>query len=249
MKTTVIIGLAGVMSLASCVSKKKYTESVSQLEKANQELTALKAEKNKPMNIENEIEKVSYSLGLNVAQNIKGQGLDEINYSAFAKGVEDIYEGKNAQIDPAQAQQILQEYFQKQQEKKSAGLKEAGEKFLAENAKKEGVVTLPSGLQYQIMKEGTGEKPVATSTVKTHYHGTLINGEVFDSSVERGQPASFPVNRVIPGWTEALQLMPVGSKWKLFIPYDLAYGPQGAGGKIGPYSALIFEVELLGIEN
>lgn len=237
------------MSLGSCITKKHHNETINQLTAAQKELAEIKAEKNKPMNIENEIDKVSYSLGLNVAQNIKGQGLSEINYSAFAKGVEDIYEGNNAAIDPAKAQQILQEFFQKQQEKQSAGLKEAGEKFLAENAKKEGVVVLPSGLQYTIMKEGTGEKPSATSTVSTHYHGTLITGEVFDSSVDRGTPAEFPVNRVIPGWTEALQLMPVGSKWKLFIPYDLAYGAQGAGGKIGPYSALVFEVELLKIVN
>ncbi len=123
-----------------------------------------------------------------------------------------------------------------------------GEKFLAENAKKQGVFTTASGLQYEVIKMGDGPKPKATDKVKTHYHGTLINGKVFDSSVERGEPISFPLANVIPGWTEALQLMPVGSKFRLFIPYQLAYGERGAGADIKPYSALIFEVELLGIE-
>lgn len=215
-----------------------------------QELTALKEEnkKRQTVNLENEIDKVSYSLGVNVAENIKQQGLDQINSSAFAKAVEDVYTGGSTQINGVEAQQILQSFFQKQQAAQHSGNKDAGEKFLAENATKEGVVVLPSGLQYKVLKEGTGEKPTASSTVKTHYHGTLIDGTVFDSSVDRGQPISFPVNGVIAGWTEALQLMPVGSKWKLFIPYNLAYGERGAGGKIGPFSALVFEVELLGIE-
>jgi FKBP-type peptidyl-prolyl cis-trans isomerase FklB len=147
------------------------------------------------------------------------------------------------------AQAAIQNYFQGVQEKKMAANVEAGKKFLEENSKKPGVVTLPSGLQYQIIKEGTGPKPGPEDKVTTHYHGTLLNGKVFDSSVERGQPVSFAVNGVIPGWTEALQLMSVGSKWKLFIPSNLAYGERGAGGDIGPNETLIFEVELISIDK
>jgi len=143
---------------------------------------------------------------------------------------------------------ILNTYFAELQAKQHAGAKEEGEAFLTANKEKEGVVTLPSGLQYQVITEGTGEKPSVNSNVTTHYHGTTIDGKVFDSSVQRGQPASFPVSGVIKGWTEALQLMPVGSKWRLFIPSELAYGERGAGDAIGPHSALIFEVELLSID-
>jgi len=184
-----------------------------------------------PMNLENEIDKVSYSVAVNIAQNIKSQGLTEINQSAFAQGIKDVYESNTAKIDEAEAQQILQSFFQKQQEKQFIVAKEAGENFLEFNAKREEVTVLPSGLQYEVIKMGDGEKPTAESTVKTHYHGTLIDGDVFDSSVERGEPISFPVGGVIAGWTEALQLMPVGSKWKLYIPYNLAYGERGAGQK------------------
>jgi FKBP-type peptidyl-prolyl cis-trans isomerase FklB len=143
----------------------------------------------------------------------------------------------------------LQKYFQGLQEKKSGAARQGGVDFLASNAKKEGVTTLPSGLQYQVMVDGSGEKPTATNKVTTHYHGTTIDGKVFDSSVERGQPAQFGVNQVIAGWTEALQLMAVGSKWKLFIPSDLAYGERGAGADIPPHAALIFEVELISIDQ
>lgn len=248
MKKTIIAGSVIIVTLASCVSKKHHQELLDKYTAQETELTKLKENKNN-MNLENEIDKVSYSLGVNMAQNLRGQGLDEVNYEALAQGVKDVYGDAGVKIDALQAQKILQDYFQKAAAKAENANKEAGEKFLAENAKREEVTVLPSGLQYEILKQGDGPKPTATSTVKTHYHGTLINGEVFDSSVERGQPASFPVNRVIAGWTEALQLMPVGSKWKLYIPYNLAYGERGAGGKIGPYSALIFEVELLEIEN
>ena len=200
-----------------------------------------------PMNLENEIDKVSYSVAVNIAQNIKSQGLTEINQSAFAQGIKDVYESNTAKIDEAEAQQILQSFFQKQQEKQFIVAKEAGENFLEFNAKREEVTVLPSGLQYEVIKMGDGEKPTAESTVKTHYHGTLIDGDVFDSSVERGEPISFPVGGVIAGWTEALQLMPVGSKWKLYCPSDLAYGERGSPPRIGPHEPLIFEVELLGI--
>ncbi len=249
MKKIILIGTASILALSSCVSKKKHEEVVTKLVKAKEELALAKVKKENKMNLEKEIDKVSYSLGLNVAQNIKSQGLDEISYDAFAKGVEDVYEANGLQIEAGQAQQILQEYFGKAAAAKSNKLKAEGEKFLAENKKRPEVITTASGLQYEILKEGNGPKPSATSTVKTHYHGTLLDGTVFDSSVERGQPTSFPVNRVIAAWTEALQLMPVGSKWKLYCPYNLAYGEQGAGGKIGPFATLIFEVELLEIEK
>jgi FKBP-type peptidyl-prolyl cis-trans isomerase FklB len=141
----------------------------------------------------------------------------------------------------------IQEYFSKQQAKASESVVEEGRKFLATNSKKENIFTLESGLQYEVIKAGEGAKPSLNDQVTTHYHGTLIDGTVFDSSVERGQPASFPVNGVIKGWTEALQLMNVGSKWRLFVPYDLAYGERGAGPQIGPFTTLIFEVELISI--
>jgi len=159
----------------------------------------------------------------------------------------DVIEGKDLKIDPQTANANLQTYMQGKAERAGAENKTKGEAFLAENGKRAEVKTLESGLQYEVITEGTGAKPAATDKVTVHYHGTLIDGTVFDSSVDRGQPASFPVNGVIPGWVEALQLMPTGSKWKLFIPSDLAYGPRGAGGDIGPNATLVFDVELISI--
>ena len=195
------------------------------------------------------IDSVSYGIGSMIGRNLQKDGLDSIDTYLLAKGIRDIFEGKDAAMTPEVAQACIQNYVQGIQDKaKNANLAE-GNKFLEENSKKEGVVTLPSGLQYQVIKEGTGPKPGPEDEVTTHYHGTLINGKVFDSSVDRGQPASFQVGGVIPGWTEALQLMAVGSKWKLFIPANLAYGDRGAGGDIGPNETLIFEVELLSIKG
>ncbi len=201
-----------------------------------------------------ELDSVAYSIGMNIAQNLKGQGLDKINVNLLAKGIQDVLKGGKGDLDDNQAQMILGSYFnrlqtqrQAEEAKKFEGVKLEGEKFLEENKKKTGIVTLPSGLQYEILKTGEGPKPTINNTVKTHYHGTLIDGTVFDSSVKRGQPAEFPVGGVIQGWVEALQLMPVGSKWKLYVPYNLAYGERAAGQDIKPYSALIFEVELLEI--
>lgn len=190
----------------------------------------------------------SYGLGVLVAQNFKMQNID-INAELLQKGFNEVMKGEKTPITDMQANQLLQKYMQKEQSKQYEPMRLAGEKFLAENKKKEGVVTLPSGLQYQIMKAGDGPKPASTDKVKTHYHGTLIDGTVFDSSVQRGEPITFPVTGVIQGWVEALQLMPVGSKWKLFVPQDLGYGSHGSGPTIKPYSTLIFEVELLGIEK
>lgn len=192
-------------------------------------------------------DKVSYSLGVLVASNLEKDGFTDINPDAVAAAIADVLAGE-AKIDNMTAQAEWQQYSQAALAKKSEGAIKRGQDFLEENKKREGVTVTESGLQYEVITMGDGPKPTLTDKVRTHYHGTLIDGTVFDSSVERGEPISFPVSGVIPGWTEALQLMPVGSKWKLFIPSDLAYGERGAGGAIGPHETLIFEVELLGIE-
>jgi FKBP-type peptidyl-prolyl cis-trans isomerase FklB len=194
-----------------------------------------------------QMDQISYSLGVLLGQNLQQQGIDKVDAATLAKAITDVLEGKPLQIEAAEANRLVQSHIQAQQSKKFEGNIAAGQAFLAENAKREGVITLPSGLQYEIMKAGTGRKPLASEKVTVHYHGTLTDGTVFDSSVDRGQPATFGVTQVIQGWVEALQLMPEGSKWKLFIPYNLAYGERGAGPKIGPYSTLVFEVELLKI--
>ena len=197
--------------------------------------------------LNNEIDSVSYSLGVNIGENLKTQ-FPDINLKNFELAIKDVLDNqKEPKISAADAQKVIQNYFQKQQAKASESVIEEGKKFLTENSKKDGVITLESGLQYEIIKSGEGAKPTINDQVTTHYHGTLLDGTVFDSSVERCQPATFPVSGVIKGWTEALQLMTVGSKWKLFVPYDLAYGERGAGPKIGPYTTLIFEVELISI--
>ncbi len=200
-------------------------------------------------NLKTEMEKVSYSLGVSVAKSVKAQGLEEINADAVAQAFSDVFEGKDLAITEEEAGQILQDYFTKLAGKAQEANVSAGKEFLAENAKRDGVITTASGLQYEVLTAGEGDSPKETDQVSVHYHGTLIDGSVFDSSVERGQPATFPVNGVIAGWVEALQLMNTGAKFKLFIPSDLAYGERGAGQMIGPNSTLIFEVELLSIEK
>ncbi len=193
------------------------------------------------------MDKLSYALGMSMASNIMNSGLKNIDVDSFVKAFTEIMDNKTPSMSPQEANQILQDYFTKQQDEMLNKNLEAGKAFLEENKKREGVVTLPSGLQYEVINEGDGAIPKATDKVKCHYHGTLIDGTVFDSSVQRGQPAVFGVNQVIKGWVEALQLMSVGSKWRLYIPSDLAYGKQGAGGSIEPNTTLIFDVELLGI--
>ncbi|MFZ4401048.1 MAG: FKBP-type peptidyl-prolyl cis-trans isomerase [Bacteroidales bacterium] len=192
---------------------------------------------------------LSYSLGVSMAFNLKGQGINIENSADFLKGMEAVLTESELAIPEEKIGEIINTYFTELQEQSFAEVKNEGKLFLEENAKKEGVITLESGLQYEIITEGNGEIPGLTDIVTTHYHGTLIDGNIFDSSVHRGEPASFPVNGVIKGWTEALQLMPVGSKWKLYVPYHLAYGEQGAGQAIGPYTTLVFEVELLEIKK
>jgi len=194
-----------------------------------------------------ELENFSYALGMSIAGNLIQTGVKTVNPELFLGGFKDVFKGETTLIHPEEANFILEEFIGKLNQDKGNGNLEEGLKFLAENRKKQGVVELPSGLQYMILAEGEGKIPTATDKVQCHYHGTLIDGTVFDSSVERRQPAVFPVNGVIQGWVEALQLMSTGSKWRLFIPSELAYGSNGAGGAIGPNSALIFDVELLKI--
>ena len=198
------------------------------------------------------MDKVSYALGLGIGQQLAQMGASELNIDDFAQAIKDVVSGSELKVQHREAQQIVQEYFQKQEQKMNAqraeagkAHKEAGEKYLAENAKKDGVITLPSGLQYQVLKEGNGKKPTAKDTVKCHYEGFLIDGTVFDSSVQRGEPATFPLQQVIAGWTEGLQLMQEGAKYRFFIPYRLAYGEGGAGQMIPPFATLIFDVELI----
>ena len=193
----------------------------------------------------NERDSLSYAIGINIGQSLQSQGLNP-DPQIIGNAIADLLNAKNLVIDPNECGMFIQSYMQKAMNKIANENLAAGQAFLEKNKTREGVVTLPSGLQYEIIKAGDGPKPLGTDKVQVHYHGTLIDGTVFDSSVERGTPATFGVNQVIKGWIEGLQLMPTGSKWKLFIPADLAYGPRGQG-KIGPNSTLIFDVELLAI--
>lgn len=199
------------------------------------------------------MDKLSYSLGIGIGQQLLDMGLkDTLAVKDFSDAIDDVLKQKQLKISNQDAQKIANDFFQKLEqerkaaiEKKGAKAKEEGEKYLAENAKKEGVITLPSGLQYKVIKEGTGKKLKATDKVECHYEGFLIDGTVFDSSIQRGQTATFPLQGVIAGWTEGLQLMKEGAKYRFFIPYTLGYGAQGAGGMIPPYAALIFDVVLV----
>ncbi len=202
-----------------------------------------------------EVDSVSYSLGILLAKNLKTQGFENLKSDDIATAIVDMLEDKELKIEPKDAMNIVrnhqQEVAKKQEAERAvkfAKNKEEGAAFLAVNKERKEVTTTDSGLQYEVLKEGSGPKPTSADKVKVHYHGMLIDGTVFDSSVDRGTPATFGVTQVIKGWVEGLQLMNVGSKYKFFIPYDLAYGERGAGGDIGPYSTLVFEVELLGIE-
>lgn len=191
------------------------------------------------------MDKFSYGLGMGIGQNLLSMGVKNISIDDFVKGIKDVLSGEKTELTHTEAQKVVSEQFQKLAEEAYAKVKEEGEAFLAANKSKEGVVTLPSGLQYEVITEGTGKKPSATDRVQCHYEGTLIDGTVFDSSIRRGEPAVFGVNQVIRGWVEALQLMSEGSKWRLYIPQDMAYGANSAGELIPPYSALVFEVELI----
>lgn len=194
-----------------------------------------------------DLERFSYALGMSVASNLIKSGVKKLNPDLFLQAINDTYSGDMPQMMPEEANKILEEFMQKSNQGEAKSNLEEGLKFLEENRKNNDVNELPSGLQYKVIEEGDGELPSPKDQVKCHYHGTLVDGTVFDSSVDRGQPAVFPINAVIPGWVEALQLMPSGSKWRLFVPPELGYGENGAGGVIGPNSTLIFDLELLEI--
>ena len=191
------------------------------------------------------MEKLSYALGMVIGHNLKGMGVKGLDAAQFGQAASAVIEGSATTLTDAEAQQLVSDFVQRQQAEAGKAVREDGERFLAENAKKEGVTVLPSGLQYMALKEGAGKKPKATDKVKCHYEGTLPNGTVFDSSYRRGEPAVFPLNGVIAGWTEGVQLMAEGAKYRFFIPYHLAYGERGAGQSIPPYAALVFDVELI----
>ena len=217
--------------------------------------TASSSATQQPLKLTTQKEKLSYAIGMNIGQSMKKDALD-IDPAILTRALKDALSGSKPQMTEEEAKAVITTFrnemiAKKQAEEKkiSDANKQAGEQFLATNKTREGVVTLPSGLQYKIIKQGDGPKPTATDTVETNYRGTLINGTEFDSSYKRGEPVTFPVNQVIKGWTEALQLMPVGSKWQLFIPADLAYGPRSPSPEIGPNSALIFDIELLSIKK
>ena len=194
------------------------------------------------------MDKISYAIGLSMGQNLMGSGVTSLEYADLAAGIKDVLEKNQPQISYQEAQQVLGKFFSELEAKIAGEAKAAGEAFLAENAKREGVKVTDSGLQYEVIEGTLGQKPKATDKVRVHYEGTLIDGTVFDSSYKRGESIAFGLNQVITGWTEGLQLMSIGSKYKLYIPYHLAYGERGAGANIPPYAALIFTVELLGIE-
>ncbi len=201
------------------------------------------------------MDKLSYALGIGIGTQLRGMGATNLNIDDFAQAIKDAIAGKKLKVDNKEAQTLVNNFFAEQQARKEAAAAEAGraakavgEDFLAENAKKDNIVVLPSGLQYEVIREGNGKKPSATSKVKCHYEGTLIDGTKFDSSYDRGEPATFGLNQVIAGWTEGLQLMSEGSKYRFFIPYNLGYGERGAGASIPPYAALVFDVELIEVQ-
>lgn len=201
------------------------------------------------------MDKLSYALGQNIALQLNDMNLrGKLNVNDFAAAIDDVLNGRPGQLAPEEAHRVLDDFFTREEERRQAAAaeqgraaKSAGEAFLKENAKKPGVVTLPSGLQYEVLNEGTGRRPKATDTVRCHYEGTLVDGTVFDSSYSRGVPAEFGLQQVIAGWTEGVQLMSEGAKYRFYIPYHLGYGERGAGGAIPPYAALVFDVELLNV--
>ena len=201
------------------------------------------------------MDKLSYALGIGIGTQLRGMGATNLNIDDFAQAIKDAIAGKKLKVDNKEAQTLVNNFFAEQQARKEAAAAEAGraakavgEDFLAENAKKDNIVVLPSGLQYEVIREGNGKKPSATSKVKCHYEGTLIDGTKFDSSYDRGEPATFGLNQVIAGWTEGLQLMSEGAKYRFFIPYNLGYGERGAGASIPPYASLVFDVELIEVQ-
>ncbi len=201
------------------------------------------------LSITSQGDSASYAFGASVAGDLKNRGVKNLNYALVAKAMEDVFNGAAVMITPEKSQEVIFHYLTAIDKQKHESVITEGDKFLADNAKKPGVTTLPSGLQYEVLTAGTGPKPKATDEVTVHYKGTLLNGKQFDSSYDRGEPATFALNRVIPGWTEGVQQMPTGSKYRFVIPHALAYGERGAGQDIPPYSTLVFEVELIKVES
>ena len=235
--------LCGALLASTVVCAQSKKELQAEVTKLKAEVAELK--KPKEVVLTDEFRKVSYGLGVLMASGVKSQGADSLDLDAFSAAFRDVYKDSKLKLEKEEAMTIVQQYMQARMEAKVTKMKGEGEAFLASNKTKEGVVTTASGLQYKVNVSGKGKKPAASDKATVHYTGKLLDGTVFDSSVERGQPASFGVSEVIPGWTEALQLMHEGDKWTLYIPYDLAYGERGAGGQIPPYSALVFDVELI----
>jgi FKBP-type peptidyl-prolyl cis-trans isomerase FklB len=249
MKKYVLLALAclpATVMLAQGSAKKKPVAATKKTATPATKKTTATAAAPTAAALKNSADSFSYAIGLSIASFYKAQGISNINNQLVLKALSDAKVEKPL-LNETQVNNCIVNYMQTARSAKASPNKKAGEAFLAENKKKAGIITLPSGLQYQITKEGTGPKPSIEDQVKVHYHGTLIDGTVFDSSVERGQPITLGLKNVIPGWTEALQLMPVGSKWKLFIPSDLAYGDNPAGPTIKEGSTLIFDVELIEI--
>ncbi|MFT3824711.1 MAG: FKBP-type peptidyl-prolyl cis-trans isomerase [Chitinophagaceae bacterium] len=241
MKKTVLIAICGFLSAGVMAQAKKPATAAKPAAKT----TAAKSATGAPA-MKNQLDSFSYAIGVSMANFYKSQGIKNVNKQLILKALEDVQNGKPT-MDEMQCNNAVMSYMQSIRSEKASGNKKAGEVFLAENKKKPGVVTLPSGLQYTVLQEGTGPKPTIDDEVKVHYQGTLLDGTIFDSSIQRGEPIVLGLKNVIRGWTEALQLMPTGSKWRLFIPSDLAYGDNQAGETIKPGSTLIFDVELLEI--
>lgn len=231
------------LTISTSILAQSKKEMQTEIEKLKSEITELK--KPKTVNMEDPMVKISYSLGTLMASNVKTQGADSLDLDALSAGLKDVLQGKTLLVDQNEAMGLVQNYMQQAMMRKAEKAKAAGQQFLADNKTKEGVITTASGLQYKVLQQGNGKQPTAQDRVTVHYAGTLIDGTPFDSSIKRGQPATFGVSGVIRGWTEALQLMKEGDKWMLYIPYDLAYGERGSGAQIPPYSTLLFEVELI----
>lgn len=231
----------------SAQSKKDLQAEVNKLQTQVAQLNAQIAELKKPLEVDlnDSTEQVSYCFGVIIGSNMKNTGLDSLDMETFHIAMKDVFSNKPLKVDPREAEATMQQYMQQAMMKKSTIVKEKSQKFLESNKTKEGVKTTATGLQYQVLSQGAGKSPTTTDRVTVHYTGKLIDGTVFDSSIQRGQPATFRVNQVIPGWTEALQLMKEGDKWTLFIPYSLGYGERGSPPQIPPFSTLVFEVELM----
>lgn len=243
-----------VLTLSLCLFLTSFAVSAQSKKELRAELQGVKAEleqlkKSVSVDLSNPDEKMSYAIGVMMASSTQAQGIDSLQLAAVMAAFRDVFSGQELKVQREEASRIVQQYVQQTQEARKAEMKAEGTAFLQANKLREGVQETKSGLQYKVLKEGSGQSPEATDKVTVHYIGKLADGTVFDSSVERGEPVTFGVSQVIEGWTEALQLMQEGDKWEVVIPYDLGYGERGAGGQIPPFATLVFEVELLAVEK